>query len=729
MDRGLSFSSDEPISNRADDLFGRAKYADDIAHMLCSSSLNSSSFAVGLYGPWGSGKTSVVNLVVDSIQRKTNSVLVMRFEPWNYLSTGQLIEQFFDELSHLIEIKLPSGTSNEVVESISGYAQALLSSGAVLAAGSDPVLVSGALAVSQGIALFSRLRKKKKTEELTIAARKTKLIKQMNKLDMRVVVFVDDIDRLPNEQIRMLFQLVTSLANLPKVTYFLSFDEDVVIRALSSVQSCDGGEYLEKIIQIPLRLPNPSSVELRRFLFQGLQELGALYGFDPEHADTRRWICIRDEVVSRDIKTLRQAKRYLNALRAKLLLCGSSVSFLDIVVLVNIELCEPSLVAWIVANRESLWGSAGSRISSGASQGQIKDHMLEGFKKEFPGARAEKILDLICILFPRVALDTGKVALYFERKGDLNGIWRPDSFGMYFETNAGVGIAVDDVFAICNELDIDGIQALLNRYLGDNKAFRLISAITEFIPDLSSERLSIVCAALLSFLGQSRENDIQAYRNISVNELIVRSCESCLERLGVEQSDAIATDALIAGGPRVAFCFSLELSWQLNLLESKGNGRHVQLFSESCLHALCEKVCDLAERANRDGDFYSYADNKYALKLYQRVRSSEYKTFALELISHDDFSFIQFISDSCTGWTSLDGRPTSFNYDRSAYEAIMPLEEFRKRIGEICSGEDFAKYSQSVQLNAVSFLMFCEDPEKNAEVDVRDAASRLADFL
>lgn len=57
---------------------------------------------------------------------------------------------------------------------------------------------------------------------------------------------IDDIDRLSNEQIQLIFQLVNAVAGFPNITYLLSFDKDIVVRALSNVQHCDGEEYLKK---------------------------------------------------------------------------------------------------------------------------------------------------------------------------------------------------------------------------------------------------------------------------------------------------------------------------------------------------------------------------------------------------------------------------------------------------------------------------------------------------
>ena len=72
--------------------------------------------------------------------------------------------------------------------------------------------------------LMNRLRKSADRAG-SVSAKKQRLEEELFKFDGRVVVIIDDIDRLPNDQVRMVFQLVASLAKLPKINYLLSFDK------------------------------------------------------------------------------------------------------------------------------------------------------------------------------------------------------------------------------------------------------------------------------------------------------------------------------------------------------------------------------------------------------------------------------------------------------------------------------------------------------------------------
>ena len=112
-----------------------------------------------------------------------------------------------------------------------------------------------------------QLKKRDKTLE-QLRDEITKLLKPLNN---NIVVTIDDVDRLPGEEIRALFKLVNLLASFPHMTFLLAYDQDVVVKALSEVQGIDGGAYLEKIVQLPIDLP-PASKDILRKLVAGVLE-------------------------------------------------------------------------------------------------------------------------------------------------------------------------------------------------------------------------------------------------------------------------------------------------------------------------------------------------------------------------------------------------------------------------------------------------------------------------
>ena len=98
----------------------------------------------------------------------------------------------------------------------------------------------------------------------------------LSRLGQKMQKGLDDIDRLSNEQIRYVFQLITSVARFPNTIYLLVFDKEIVVEALKDVQSGNGQDYLEKVIQMPIQIPDIQRSDLRNILFDRL-DISAIY--------------------------------------------------------------------------------------------------------------------------------------------------------------------------------------------------------------------------------------------------------------------------------------------------------------------------------------------------------------------------------------------------------------------------------------------------------------------
>jgi predicted KAP-like P-loop ATPase len=79
------------------------------------------SYVVALMGPWGCGKTSMVNMIAEEAQLRSEALVVLHFNPWIFSGTEQLVGHFFRELgAQLSEVK--QGKFNSVASSIKTYA-------------------------------------------------------------------------------------------------------------------------------------------------------------------------------------------------------------------------------------------------------------------------------------------------------------------------------------------------------------------------------------------------------------------------------------------------------------------------------------------------------------------------------------------------------------------------------------------------------------------------------
>lgn len=196
------FSADRPIEKREEDQLDRAKFAESIAAAIKSWTAKDS-LVVGLYGPWGSGKSSVVNMVVESLNdRKEESPVIVRFNPWQVSGQGEIVAAFFQELRPaLMQIGVISPDFTEKVDKYVDYfelaaraATVVASSGAIRI---DPVTETiTAGSVNFLTRLWRRVkgsRKKPETVRESLSTMKESLKGFMQDLERPILVLIGEI--------------------------------------------------------------------------------------------------------------------------------------------------------------------------------------------------------------------------------------------------------------------------------------------------------------------------------------------------------------------------------------------------------------------------------------------------------------------------------------------------------------------------------------------------------
>ena len=247
------FNSDKPITKIEDDVLNRGNFSKQLAHAILAYT-KTDNFVISLCGRWGSGKTSILNMVLDEIEKNVqpntdDTPIIVKFNPWNYSDSSQLINQFFGVMLATLKSKCGGekfkvlGNILEKYSSLFNYTQYI------------PVVGSFVAPLSESMKSVGESMKEKSEEMNSIDAQKDAVTKALLDQNHKFIVVIDDIDRLNNSQIRAIFQLINTVAGFPNMIYLLSFDREVVTRALQEEQNCNGEEYLEKIIQVPFDIP------------------------------------------------------------------------------------------------------------------------------------------------------------------------------------------------------------------------------------------------------------------------------------------------------------------------------------------------------------------------------------------------------------------------------------------------------------------------------------------
>src|SRR5687767_12188388 len=104
MKKKKNLNSDKPIATQQEDRFQRTKFAKRISTTIIERE-NSDCITIGLYGAWGEGKTSVLNLI-ESELKVNEDIICVKFNPWRYNNEDSLLIQFFQKLSSALDANI-----------------------------------------------------------------------------------------------------------------------------------------------------------------------------------------------------------------------------------------------------------------------------------------------------------------------------------------------------------------------------------------------------------------------------------------------------------------------------------------------------------------------------------------------------------------------------------------------------------------------------------------------
>jgi predicted KAP-like P-loop ATPase len=404
-------SSDKPQTDPSQDRFGYAPFARHLARSI-SEAAAAEGLVMGIYAPWGSGKSTALNFVehyLRAIESERKSVIV-HFNPWWFSGQEDLAQRFF---SQFVTALGKEGRFQGLRGKLANWADAV----------SDAPIPYAA----SGKVFAKILRPATKS----IPDLKAEVAEELKKQDAKILVVIDDIDRLSAEEIRQLFKVVKAVGDFPRVVYLLAFAKEVVTTALSETQGTPGAAYLEKIVQVPFELPLPDQTSLRKLLFE---RLDAILKDTPEEAfDQTRWGNVYFSGIDPFIRTPRDIVRLTNSLSVTHPAVAGEVNSVDFIAIEALRVFLPTVYDTIRKNPDMFTGNT-EALRSGGGQEATKtfhDAMIDGLDPEQQAVTKR----LLAELFP-------KCELTWERMGhgpEWENRWRrelrvcsADVFPVYF---------------------------------------------------------------------------------------------------------------------------------------------------------------------------------------------------------------------------------------------------------------------------------------------------------
>ena len=460
----LHLLPDAPISSPHFDRLDRMPFVRSFAEAIRAVK-GTDSVVLALAGPWGSGKSSLLNLIAGELERTSGEhpPLVMRFNPWWFSGTGQLVAAFLQQLAAALSRPEVHDRLGAATHALDRLAESL---------GRPGVEQQGRPPADRDIE-----RLQKSVHDI------------LRESDRRILIFMDDIDRLTPDEMTQLLLIVRAVATFPNTTYVLAFDHEVVSTAITEKLGVDGRTYLEKVIQLQIDVPIPGRMTLQRMVIGQLEEIDPGAGeLDAESQTYFRMLF--NQGVKHFLVTPRACTRLLNVLRFTYPTLTGQVYFPDMLGISCLMSFSSQAIQAIRSNSDAFVGHCDP---AGKDWIRIRRFHKE-WLAELPKKDRPAVESIVRLLFPKVAWALNgplRGEEYLEKWNQQKRICSPKHFEAYFRLGLSAGEAaeyqwhniielLDDATAFARSLHRFGA---LEQGQGEEWLDDLIRQAAEFVHD------------------------------------------------------------------------------------------------------------------------------------------------------------------------------------------------------------------------------------------------------
>lgn len=713
--RGVEmFYSDNPIKTREKDGLNRAVFSMQLAKAILSYT-KLDNFTVSLCGKWGSGKTSILNMVVEKIEELSKDLpaeekpIVVMFNPWNYSDCTQLLSQFFETIKSHIDV--------DDTSSLSAVGNALQKYSSLLEYTSYIPKIGQFLGPLKSLLESAGAQLQEHAEENSgVAQQKEKVIEALKEQKQKIIVIIDDIDRLNNEQIRLIFQLVNSLAGFPNMIYLLSFDREVVVRALEEEQQCNGEEYLEKIIQVLFEVPTANKALLNQAFTKMYADIIFEDGnpdlsFEREYWDVVFWNC-----VSPFVNTMRDAKRIINAFEFKHGLIRDETNCIDLLAITTLQVCAPEIYNWINSHSEYLTGSIQSAGGITGEQ-RKKNHAeyLATFSEVYP-TNPTLMMQIMQSLFPRF----GWVSNAYTHNHDSNvelqrkqRIASKERIARYYSLALENGeISKQQILNSARQYTAEQIKEYFTRLESEDSLCTYLHELLAYIPGLSLERRALLFNELIDLETKEEHHSRTDYLSPSIAQKSHR-CVYEILRTNTQAENAAIINVQIDGiniGTLPVICeiivdieeaygrigSSMDIDLQFVSEEELGN---IEKSLLNKMRTMSELMCLLDCRTTEDIErLWSYIDKQSWDEFVARTLIVA-QNLPKYLITHARI------------WSS--GKSMGWDFDRDHLQKYVDVDDTYQRILSLKNNAEFSALQHRFKQIAIAFCVWYEQEVKD----------------
>ncbi len=259
----------------------RKGFAKNVADIIYRSDLERS-LSISIEGAWGSGKTSVLAMVSSLLKDREDPPIIVNYNPWLVGDRDSLLRSFLNKISKEIGKTDYFGKAKRVADALESYSRVF--DVIKLMPGADPwaSLLKGAVySFGKMLGKFSGERYK------NIESQKEIVESALRDFKKRIVVFIDDVDRLFPEEVYEMIRIIKTVGDLPSIAYIVAWDRGYIEEALDKSSVPMSASYLDKIVQMRLPVPALSLSSKERLLERSIERAMDLAAFD-EYFDQGR---------------------------------------------------------------------------------------------------------------------------------------------------------------------------------------------------------------------------------------------------------------------------------------------------------------------------------------------------------------------------------------------------------------------------------------------------------
>ena len=701
------FQADQPITKCSEDKLGRIPFAESLAQAILSYK-SEECIVLGLFGSWGTGKTSLINMCLECIHKAIMSYpedekpIIIKFNPWNYSGEQKLILQFFSQISSVL-LRHQSNAIKKIAEKIVNYISSI---------NIGPISLDG-----------------EKIKELinkeTLESQKEELSQLLKNQPHKIIVVIDDIDRLNNYEIRQIFQLIKVLGNLPNIIYLVAFDKNIVIRALEKEQEGSGLEYLEKIVQVPFEIPPVPKEEVYSLLFSQLDEL--IKDIPEERWNQTYWGNIFHSGIKVFFNTIRDVTRYLNTLRFSFPMVKEEVNPIDFIAITSFQVFLPELYYAIRDNKDLFTGANldfGLRSEKRIEQERKRCNEILNL---VPEDIRENIKELLTRLFPKLE------SIWGNRNygSDWLGIWRrdcricsPDIFDTYFRLAIPKGELsqreIQAILSLAN--DPNSFAEALLRLNEDGKIIRFLERLEDYTRDYIPEENIETIISVLMDIGDLFPEGEGGFFVIDTPMRILRVCYQLSQRLDSHEKRFKVFKNAIEKATRSLFTIVHEVSVQGQQYEkyhSKDTPtpEEERTITPEQLKVLKEIALNKIETWANDGRLKKHKNLPYILFRWRKWGGGDKVNRFIEDMIKSDEGLIDFITAFLTKSTSQTMGDyvykTHWRINIKSIEEFIEIKKIESRIRKIVNSEKYTHLDERQKIALQTFIDTMDGKIKN----------------